>query len=223
MKTWLRKNRGFLVFLVCFGFFRTAIADWNPIPSSSMRPTLLEGDVVLVDRVAYDFKLPLTDVPLLHIGEPQRGDIATFSSPTDGTRLIKRLVGLPGDTVQMRSGRLFINGIEADYRDLATGNEPLGSGTDTTQSLTATEQLPGAEHRVQYLPNVSARRDFGPVAVPADHFFVLGDNRDNSADSRYIGTVPRHLLSGRAHHVLVSAAFKEDWRLRFERWGQRLD
>jgi signal peptidase I len=88
MKNSLKGNRGFIAFLLCFGFFRLAIADWNPVPSGSMRPTLLVGDVVLVNRLAYDFKLPLSDSPLLQLGEPQRGDVNTFSSPfwvTTGT------------------------------------------------------------------------------------------------------------------------------------------
>src|SRR5207237_5449961 len=102
MRGWIRSNRGFLLFLLGLGLLRTAVADWNPIPSGSMRPTLLEGDVVLVNRLAFDLKMPLTDTVIAHLGEPQRGDIVTFSSPKDGTRLIKRLVALPGDTVEMR-------------------------------------------------------------------------------------------------------------------------
>src|SRR6266571_8906773 len=102
MKYWIRSNRGFLAFLLCFGLFRTAVADWNPIPSGSMRPNLLEGDVVLVNRLAFDLKLPLTDVILTRLGEPARGDVVTFSSPKDGTRLIKRVIALPGDVVEMR-------------------------------------------------------------------------------------------------------------------------
>src|ERR1700675_3510731 len=90
MRNWLKDNRGFLVFLLCLGFFRTAIADWNPIPSGSMRPTLLEGDVVLVNRLAYDFKLPLTDVAIAQLSDPRRGDIVTFTSPRDGSSLTKR-------------------------------------------------------------------------------------------------------------------------------------
>src|ERR1700745_1687040 len=106
MRSWIQKNKGFLVFLLCFGVFRTAVADWNPIPTGSMRPTILEGDVVFVDRLAYDLKIPLTDVVLAPLGEPQRGDIVTFTSPRDGTRLIKRIVALPGDRVAMREGVL---------------------------------------------------------------------------------------------------------------------
>jgi len=88
MKKWLTTNRGILVFLLCLGFFRTAVADWNTTRSGSMRPTLLEGDVVLVNRLAYDLKVPLTDRSLARLGDPQRGDIVTFTSPKDGTRLI---------------------------------------------------------------------------------------------------------------------------------------
>src|SRR5512142_1420961 len=110
MKQWIKGNAGFVVFVVAFGFFRLAIADWNPIPSGSMRPNLLEGDVVLVNRLAYDFKLPLTDVVIAHTGEPKRGDIVTFTSPKDSTRLIKRIVALPGDEVEMHSETLSING-----------------------------------------------------------------------------------------------------------------
>ena len=110
MNNWLKGNRGLIAFLLCFGFFRLAIGDWNPVPSGSMCLTLLEGDVVLVNRVAYDFKLPLSDTALPHVGDPQRGDVITFTSPKDGVRLVKRLVALPGHTFELRNERLFING-----------------------------------------------------------------------------------------------------------------
>src|SRR6478672_3632223 len=110
MKNWVRHNKGFVLFLFLFGFFRTAIADWNPIPSGSMRPGLLEGDVVFVNRLAFNVKVPLTDVVLAHTGEPQRGDVVTFSSPKTGTRLIKRIMAVPGDVVEMRGEQMVING-----------------------------------------------------------------------------------------------------------------
>jgi signal peptidase I len=219
MKNFLRDNRGFIVFLIGFGFFRLAVADWNPIPSGSMRPTLLEGDVVLVNRLAYDFKLPLSDTSVLQLGEPARGDVITFSSPTDGIRMIKRLVALPGDVVEMRNGVLTINGEQAQYANATVAVEPL-EGTATTAALKATERLGGSERAVQFLPDVAARRDFGPLTVPNDQYFFLGDNRDNSADSRYIGLVPRHLLIGKAHHVVVSADIKGNWLPRLGRTAQ---
>jgi len=207
----VREHRGFLIFLFSFALLRTAVADWNPIPSGSMRPTLLEGDVVLVNRLAYDLKLPLTDLVLLPIAEPQRGDVVTLSSPATGTRLIKRIVGLPGDRVAMRAGVLLLNGAPAAYRDAQVGGG----------ALRAIERLDGREHAVQFLPTPRARRDFAETTVPAGEYFLLGDNRDNSEDSRFIGTVPRARLIGRAHHLLVSADWLgEDGRRLAPRWGR---
>jgi signal peptidase I len=217
----LKANRGFILFLLSFALFRTAVADWNPIPSASMRPTLLEGDVVLVNRLAYDLKLPLTDVVLLPLGEPKRGDVVTFSSPVGGTRLIKRIVGLPGDRVAMRDGQLVLNGRPQDCRDTQRHGETLAQGW-VVDALRATEDLDGRPHAVQHLPGLAARRDFAEITVPAGHYFMLGDNRDNSEDSRFIGSVPREKLIGRAHRVLVAADWlgEDGWRLapRFERW-----
>lgn len=207
MVRWLRENRGFVLFVLCLGVFRTAVADWNPIPSGSMRPTLLEGDVVLVNRLAYDLKLPLTDLSLRRLGEPRRGDVVTFSSPATGVRLIKRVVALPGDTVQMHDGVLQVNGVRARYDEPVDTTETLAPGL-LAQALQVTETLPGLahrDHRVQYLHGARAARRFGPLVLPADHFFMLGDSRDNSEDSRFIGPVPRRLIIGRAHRVLVSA------------------
>jgi signal peptidase I len=222
MKSWVRDNKGFLVFLLLFGVFRTAVADWNPIPSGSMRPTLLEGDVVFVNRLAFDLKLPLTDVVVTRMGEPQRGDVVTFSSPKDGTKLIKRLIALPGDVVAMRDGRVSINGVAAEFALLGELSEPL----DAKHTLTAQrfdEAVDGRHRTVQLMPARANARNFGPVTVPPDQFLMLGDSRDNSADSRYIGFVPRELLIGRAVRVLVSADILGNWMPRTERFGMRLD
>ncbi|MDD0812122.1 signal peptidase I [Curvibacter sp. RS43] len=221
MLHWIRTNRSFLLLLLGFGLFRTAIADWNPIPSGSMRPSVLEGDVVLVNRVAYDLKLPLTDVVLARLGEPQRGDVVTFSSPQDGTRLIKRLVAVPGDVVEMRDERLFINGEAAQYDGAEQLSEALLPGVERPATR-LTESIQGHQRRVQWLQGVRARSSFGPLSVPAGQYLMLGDNRDNSADSRYIGLVPRERLIGQAKAVLVSADILGHWRPRFERFGQAL-
>lgn len=221
MRNLLKENRGLLVFLACFGLFRTAVADWNPIPSGSMRPTLLEGDVVLVNRLAYDLKLPLTDRIVAHIGDPARGDVVTFSSPADGTRLIKRIVGLPGDIIEMRGKALIVNGEPVAYAALARVEEPLGNGQLAAASQWQ-EALPGRTHIVQLLDDASARSRFGPIAVPAGHYLMLGDNRDLSGDSRIFGFVPRERLIGRAHRILVSADILGDWAPRLARWGRAL-
>ena len=221
MKNWIKNNRGFIIFMLCLGLLRTAVADWNPIPSGSMRPNLLEGDVVLVNRLAYDLKLPLTDTVLVHLGEPQRSDIVTFSSPADGARLIKRLIAVPGDVVEMRNEVLWINGQVADYGDAEAVLEPTEQG-GAIAATRLTEKLGNTQRRVQLLSGVKARSSFGPLTVPADHYLVLGDNRDNSADSRYIGFMPRRLLIGHAHRVLLSADIKGHWAPRFERFWRSL-
>lgn len=221
MLQWIKANRGFVTFLMLFGLFRTAVADWNPIPSGSMHPNLLEGDVVLVNRLAYQIKVPLTDVVLGQTGEPQRGDVVTFSSPQDGTRMIKRLVAVPGDVVVMQDNRLFINGQAAQYTDLGIATERLDAG----QHLAAQrlqETVLGTTRAVQWLPQVQGRSSFDSVTVPAGQYLMLGDNRDNSADSRYIGLVPRALLIGRAERVLVSADITDRWQPRWARLGLSL-
>jgi signal peptidase I len=224
MKNWVRNNKGFLAFLVLFGVFRTAVADWNPIPSASMHPNLLEGDVVLVNRLAFDLKVPLTDVVLAHLGEPQRGDIVTFRSPRDGTLLIKRVVALPGDVVEMRNERLYINGKGADYKVVEQSLDSVG-GT-ATRAFQLAETWDGnrarPRHHIQIMPDVMAARTFGPVTVAPGEYLMLGDNRDNSADSRMIGLVPRKLLVGRAERVLVSADYQGNWMPRTERFGMSL-
>jgi signal peptidase I len=222
MRKWIRSNRGFVAFMLGFGIFRLAVADWNPIPSESMRPSVLEGDVVFVDRLAYDLKVPLTDVVVLSTGKPKRGDVVVFSSPKDGTRLIKRIVGLPGDLVEMRDEVLFINGTAARYTEPESGQERVEPGVEVP-ALRVTETIEQRAHRMQILEGVQARNTFSPVRVPEAHYLMLGDNRDNSADSRYFGLVPRHRLIGRATRILVSADITGHWQPRWNRFGQSID
>jgi signal peptidase I len=221
MNTWLKNNRGFLIFLLCFGFFRTAVAEWNPVPTGSMRPTILEGDVVLVNRLAYDFKIPLTDISMARLGEPKRGDIVTFSSPKDGTKLIKRVVALPGDVVHIQNNVLFINGKPAKYTEAQQVLERMDNGLQI-ETLRATEQIAGNSRTVQYLSRLKGTPMFGPVVVPKDSYFMMGDNRNNSEDSRFIGFVQRKLLIGRAERTLVSADIKNNWRPRPDRTWARM-
>jgi signal peptidase I len=224
MRKFLRNHRGFIAFLLAFGVFRTCLADWNPVPSGSMRPTIQEGDVVLVDRTAYSLKVPLTNHVLARLGEPARGDIVVFDSPTDGTRLVKRLVAVPGDRVEMHARQLRINGEPALYSEGNWVSERIDEGT-VIAALRATETIGDRPHAVQWLRPVGAGPgdDFGPLVVPPDHYLMLGDNRDNSADSRWFGLVPRHLLTGRAHRILVAADIEDDWAPRFERFGKALE
>jgi signal peptidase I len=220
VRAWIRGNARFLAFVLLFGVFRTAIADWNPIPSASMHPNLLEGDVVFVNRVAFDLKVPLTQVVLARTGDPKRGDIVTFFSPENDMRLIKRVIGLPGDTIEMRNKRLYVNGTVASYDELGFADEPLAP--HGVKALHVEEETAGDRHEIQWLVRRGQRDDFGPLTIPADHYLMLGDNRDNSEDSRWFGLVPREKLIGRAERILVSADYKDTWALRFKRFGKSL-
>lgn len=216
MKRWIRENRGLLVFLVLLGISRGALADWNYIPSGSMRPTLLEGDLVLVNRMAYDLKVPLSDLVVARVGEPRRGDIVIFRSPSSGERLIKRLIAVPGDVVEMRGKTLRVNGRSFDYA-------LLGEPDETARLKLLVEKSGDGERIIQWDMGAASKDWFGPVEIPPDHFLMLGDNRDHSADSRYFGLVPRERLIGRGERILVSADVMETWMPRLSRFGQRLE
>jgi signal peptidase I len=199
---WLRSNKGFIALMLGMLLFRSAIADWYTVPSSSMYPTLQIGDRVLADRLAYDVKVPFTDLILKHVADPVRGDIVTFTSPANGVRLVKRLVAVPGDVVEMRDEQLTINGVALQYQP-AAGQHPL-TPDYVGRQLVINENLLGKQHGIIEMPDRSALRSFGPVTVPPGQYLMLGDNRDNSADSRYIGFVKRELITGQVRRVLFS-------------------
>ncbi|MFZ6773279.1 signal peptidase I [Undibacterium sp. SXout7W] len=220
----LVENRGFLMFLFGMILVRSALADYYTVPTSSMYPTLLEGDRVICNRIAYDVKLPFTDIVLKHMADPERGDVVTFSSPEDGTRLIKRLIALPGDTVEMRDERLFINGQSATYQplDLKSADHLTPVREYAGQQLVYQEQLGTLLHKMIVMPEREAMRNFGPVKVPQGQYLMLGDNRDNSKDSRFIGLVKRELITGRVQHLLYSLNADHYYLPRTERFGAAL-
>jgi signal peptidase I len=218
-------NKTFLLFVAGMILMRSALADWYVVPSSSMYPHLLEGDRVISNRIAYDIKVPFTDVILKQVGAPERGDIVTFSSPADGVRLIKRVIGLPGDVVEMRDQKLIINGQAADYAHI---EEPDPSFLTPTreypnQQLMYTESLGNLHHNIITMPERSALRSFDAVTVPAGHYMMLGDNRDNSNDSRFYGFVKRELITGRVKRLMFSLDYDNYYLPRVERIGAKLD
>jgi signal peptidase I len=155
-------------------FIRTFVVQAFKIPSGSMKPTLLVGDHILVNKFIYGIKIPFTDKTIINLGKPNRGDVVVFKYPLDTKKdYIKRVVGLPGDKVELVNKQLFIN-------DRVTDD-------------------PHASYSIY-----GNLRNFGPVSVPAHHLFVMGDNRDESSDSRVWGFVPDAYLKGKAFLIYWS-------------------
>ncbi len=219
--TFLARNRGLLVFLFCMVMFRSAVADWNVVPTGSMQPTIRIGDRILVDKLAYDVHLPLTHVSLRHLADPQRGDIVVLDSHEAHERLVKRVIGLPGDQVAMRSNVLFINGHASSY----SATERSGIHDDEQNAAHYEIERYGRMHHVIRLSDhwPSPASNFGPVTVPAGHYLLLGDDRDNSMDSRYFGFFPRNEIVGRSHYVVLSLDPDHHYRPRNSRLGTSLD
>jgi signal peptidase I len=208
---WREWVRPMLVMGFVLGSFRSAVADWNDVPTGSMKPTILEGDRVFVNKLAYDLKVPFTSFRLARWSEPQRGQIVVFFSPYDEKRLVKRVIGLPGDRIQMRNRVLYVNGVPVPQ-------EPLdASGFDAASldgAVPATEDLPGRRHPVLANLRRPHMTSYGPETVPAGSYLMMGDNRDNSFDSRAWGFVSRDRIVGEATAVALSI----DWERHRARW-----
>ena len=220
---WRREIRPLLILGLILFSIRSSLADWNDVPTGSMKPTILEGDRVFVNKLAYDLKVPFTTWHIAEWSNPQRGDIVVFFSPHDGTRLVKRVIGLPGDVIELRAEQLFINDRAVEYAPLRAEISGQLSPAEQQQSLFATEQLPAHRHAIMALPARPAKRTYGPVTVPAGSYFMMGDNRDNSFDSRYFGFVARQQIVGRAKDVVVSLNRDNYWLPRAERFFRPLD
>jgi len=212
MQKFWKNNKGIIVFLLLMLFFRSAVADWYHVPSGSMQPNILIGDRVLVNKLAFDIKIPLTQINLNRHNEPERGDVVVFQSKQAEDRLIKRVIGLPGDSVSMLNNRLKINEKWVDTKPLAP-NQPFDQFMQDRTAAYYQQELiksisDSAANSIYPIRlssmNKSRLSNFEEVLIPDDYLLVLGDNRDNSADSRVIGLVPRAELVGKAERVIVS-------------------
>lgn len=193
-------SRSFFPIILIVLVVRSFLFEPFRIPSDSMMPTLLDGDFIFVNKFTYGLRLPVVNAEVVALGEPQRGDVVVFRLPADpSTNYIKRLVGLPGDHVVVREKRVYVNG-EQQPVEL----DGVYAGFGHTGAQIAQETLGAVPHRVLYIPERPSY-DFDDV-VPAGHFFFMGDNRDNSRDSRFpeVGFVPTDHVVGKAVRIWLN-------------------
>ncbi|MEM9622190.1 MAG: signal peptidase I [Pseudomonadota bacterium] len=215
--------RGFVLFLLVLLLFRSAVADWNQVPTGSMQPSILIGDRIGVDKLAYDLRVPFTLTRIARWSHPARSDVVTFEGG-DGRLLVKRVIGIPGDVVTLQNNKLVINGEPAQYETAGQADIPNALQRLHKRTHVNHEQLLGASrmimtHRFGH-PDVSS--SFGPVTVPADHYLLLGDNRDKSQDYRSFDFIHRKFILGKANRIVFSLDYQNFYLPRSERFLQPL-
>ena len=215
----------FLVAVLLFFFVRAFFVEAFKIPSGSMERTLLVGDFLLVNKLIYGAEVPFTGYRLPAVRAPKRGDVLVFQYPNDLTKnYVKRVVGLPGDTLGMADGVLMLNGGQVS-EVYVHRTEPEYDPSQEEFRWQRNFLVRPAEARMEH----PSRNNWGPLVVPEQSYFVLGDNRDNSADSRYWGFVPDSLVRGQPLFVYFSyapdTAHRFSWltRIRWERLGERVN
>ena len=185
-------SRSFFPVLLFVLVVRSFVFEPFRIPSGSMMPTLLEGDFIFVKKYSYGLRLPVTETKIVETGEPERGDVVVFRLPSDpSVNYIKRIIGLPGDTVVYERHRLTINGEQVDLQR---------SDEDYRGAPVYAEDLDGRMHDILVMSPEYSTRD-NTYRVPDGHYFVMGDNRDRSKDSRFIGAIPEEFLVGEAVRI----------------------
>jgi signal peptidase I len=202
--TWLWEwAKSIVVALIVWFFLRTFLVEAFRIPSGSMEHTLLIGDFLFVNKALYGAEVPLIHTRLPAVREPQRNDILVFDSvEEEGLKVVKRLIGMPGDTLMMENGELYRNGQRVD--------EPYAMHTDPNNTGDPVQRAKMREWQVPHLVGVDPDtyqpdlQNWGPVVVPPDSFFMMGDNRDSSYDGRYWGFLPRQNVRGRPLLVYYS-------------------
>ena len=220
-----RQNKGLIFFIGLMMLFRSAVADWNYIPSSSMNPTLVRGDRVVVNKLAYRLRVPFTLVEIARWGAPQRGDVITFDSPLDNLNLVKRVVAVGGDNVEMHDNTLIVNGQEVN-RSLVAESRLIPSEAGVLNAQIWREAIHTGHGdiaiEVARLPNMNRYVDFARVQVPEGKVMVMGDSRDNSNDSRFIGFIDLHRITGQAVRVALSHDPEAYFLPRTDRWWRAL-
>lgn len=210
-------SKSFFPVILIVLVLRSFLVEPFRIPSGSMMPTLLDGDFILVNKFSYGVRLPVVDWKVIPVGEPQRGDVVVFRFPKDPSiDFIKRVIGLPGDIIEYRDKILYVNGTAAD-QSIVGSYLGEGAGLYMTGASERTEKLDAVEHAILINGNNPSRNI--RVTVPEGQYFVMGDNRDHSNDSRFWGFVPEENLVGRAFMIWMNFDEKNDGFFTWSRIG----
>lgn len=193
-KQLLREYRALVLFVFLLIFFRTAYADWSPVPTSSMEPTILPGDVLWIDKTHYGPSLPFFNKRLLAWGHPERGDIITFIPPHEDILYVKRVMAIEGDSIRIEGNIIYVNGVQLDQLLVETSDA----------HLIGSENIGGVEHAFKISKDRGLPYVGRTIIVPENKLFVMGDYRNNSADSRVWGFVDENNVLGRVSKVAIS-------------------
>jgi signal peptidase I len=175
------------------------------VAGASDAPSYLVGDRILVNKAAYDIRLPFTGLVIVSHSAPERGDVVLYRSPRDENLVFKRVAGQPGDVVSMRGNHLTINGTVLRYVAIDDETPQPVAATNRFGKTIETEAGNGPEHAITYTPGASPFASFGAVRLPDRHYYMIGDNRDHSEDSRSYGPVPRDRILGKVAFKLTTA------------------
>lgn len=191
--------RSFFPVLAIVLVLRSFVVEPFQIPSGSMEPTLEVGDFILVNKYTYGLRLPVLGTEIISVNEPRRGEVMVFFPPHDDRYFIKRVIGLPGDTVVYQEGQLFINGEPVETEVI--GPVQIDTSIGTLPGVLLEEHLGADPYRAQIVERRRRQPSRTEWVVPPGHYFMMGDNRDNSADSRVWGPVPEENIVGRAFAI----------------------
>ena len=198
----------YAVFILALACIRSSVFASYHVPTGSMNPTILEGDVFFANKLAYRLKVPFTSATVVEWGRPRRGEMVIFKYPGDGSLYTKRIIAVAGDVIELRDKRIHVNG-------MPVGLAPAGGDGGLRHF---TETLDGSRYTIQLDPLRRSGADMAPLRVPDGHVFVMGDNRDNSFDSRFWGPLAVEAIEGK----MIVRWFSIDWkslRPRFDRIG----
>ncbi len=237
-----KENKGFFGLLILIVTVKSSIIDWNYVPTGSMRPTLADGDQIIINKLAYDITIPLTYKSLYKISDPKKGDIVVFDTAKQDVRMVKRVLAVPGDKIKIRKNKVYINDKELEYAEdfnsefLDSVFKPLDKSDKETYKKNnlsidkmavkyQTETLNGIKHGIRLEEGVQKIGSLGlkEMIIPENNYLMIGDNRNNSLDSRYWGLVERHEIVGKVNHVVFSLDQDHWLKPRIDRFFTRVD